>query len=127
MLTVHFKNKGNFDKTTKFLKNLKEKRFLQKLDRWGQLGIQALSSATPVDTGTTAASWSYEIHQSKGSTTLVWTNSNTNKGIPIALLIQYGHGTGNGGYVAGRDYINPAIQPVFDQIAKEAWEEVTFA
>jgi hypothetical protein len=96
------------------------------LDRWGQLGVQALSSATPVDTGTTAASWNYEIHQSKGSTTLVWTNSNTNKGIPIALLIQYGHGTGNGGYVAGRDYINPAIQPVFDQIAKEAWEEVTF-
>lgn len=125
MLKVRFKNTGDFEKTSKFLKSIKEKRFLKKLDVWGREGVEALSSATPVDTGVTAASWDYEIHYGKSSVELVWTNSNTNKGISIALLIQYGHGTGSGGYVQGRDYINPAMKPVFDKIAEEAWKEVT--
>lgn len=126
MLKVRFKNTGGFEKTSKFLKSIKEKRFLKKLDVWGREGVEALSSATPVDTGVTAASWDYEIHYGKSSVELVWTNSNTNKGISIALLIQYGHGTGSGGYVQGRDYINPAMKPVFDKIAEEAWKEVTY-
>lgn len=126
MLKVRFKNAGDFEKTSKFLKSIKEKRFLKKLDVWGREGVEALSSATPVDTGVTAASWDYEIHYGKSSVELVWTNSNTNKGISIALLIQYGHGTGSGGYVQGRDYINPAMKPVFDKIAEEAWKEVTY-
>lgn len=125
MLKVRFKSPGNFDKTNRFLKKLKEREFLKKLDEWGRMGVDALSSATPVDTGTTAASWSYEIHSSGNSTVIEWCNSNTNKGISIALLIQYGHGTASGGYVAGRDYINPAMKPVFDKIAEEAWKEVT--
>lgn len=126
MLKVRFKNSGDFEKTSKFLKGLQEKRFLKKLDVWGRQGVEALSSATPVDTGLTAASWDYEIHHSKGSVELVWTNSNTNKGVSIALLLQYGHGTGSGGYVQGRDYINPAMRPIFDKIAEEAWKEVTY-
>lgn len=126
MLKVRFKNTGDFEKTSKFLESIKEKRFLKKLDVWGREGVEALSSATPVDTGVTAASWDYEIHYGKSSVELVWTNSNTNKGISIALLIQYGHGTGSGGYVQGRDYINPAMKPIFDKIAEEAWKEVTY-
>lgn len=125
MLKVRFSNKGNFEKTNKFLRKIAEGNFLTKLDAWGRLGVEALSAATPVDTGTTAASWNYEIHKSRDSIILEWTNSNTNKGVPIALLIQYGHATGNGGYVQGRDYINPAMRPVFDKIAEEAWKEVT--
>lgn len=126
MLKVSFKNTGDFSKTNKFLKSLQEKRFLRKLDYWGRLGVEALSAATPVDTGTTAASWDYEIHHTKTGATLIWTNSNTNKGVSIALLIQYGHGTGSGGYVQGRDYINPAMKPIFDKIEEEAWKEVTY-
>ena len=87
--------------------------------------MAALSSATPVRTGLTANSWYYEIEHQNGSVSITFNNSNVNKGVPIAIILQYGHGTRNGGWVQGRDYINPAIQPVFDRIAKEAWEEVT--
>lgn len=94
------------------------------LNKYGQRGVEALSHATPVDTGKTAASWSYEIQESDNSIEIIWSNSNVNKGLNIAILLQYGHGTRNGGYVVGRDYINPALQPLFDELADKAWEEV---
>ena len=89
------------------------------------MGVDALAAATPVDTGKTAASWTYEIEKKNGSYSIVWLNTNVNKYVNIALILQYGHGTRNGGYVKGRDYINPAIQPIFDKIAEDAWREVT--
>ncbi len=95
------------------------------LDRYGREGVAALAAATPVDTGATAASWYYRIENQKGSVTISFYNSNIQNGVPIAIILQYGHGTGTGGWVQGRDYINPAIQPVFDKIAREAWREVT--
>lgn len=98
----------------------------QILDKYGREGVAILSSATPVDTGLTASSWSYEIRQNGKTTSLIFKNSNKTKtGIPIAILLQYGHGNGRGGYIQGRDYINPSIQPIFDKLADEAWREVT--
>lgn len=122
---IKITHKGNFSKTYKFLKRASQADFFSKLDAYGKEGVSALSAATPVDTGKTAASWNYEIHKEKGSVTITWTNSNVVNGISVALLIQYGHGTRNGAYVQGRDFINPAMQPIFDKIAKEAWREVT--
>lgn len=121
---IRFEQKGDFKKTTSFLKSMKERRFLSKLDRYGKEGVVALSSATPVNTGKTAASWYYEIEKTENSYSIVWKNSNVNNGVLIAVLIQYGHGTGWGGYVQGRDYINPAMRPIFDNIAESAWREV---
>jgi hypothetical protein len=108
-----------------FLNGLKNRDFLKHLDFYGRKGVAALSAATPVDTGKTAASWNYEIHYFREGVSMVWTNSNVNKGENIAILIQYGHGTRNGGFVQGRDYINPALRPIFDEIADSAWKEVT--
>jgi len=116
--------KGNYSKTQQWLNRLMNREYLNILDKYGQKGIDALSSATPRDTGLTAESWGYEIHHSESTTTLTWTNSNVNNGVPIALILQYGHGTGTGGYVQGRDYINPALRPIFDAMAEEAWKEV---
>lgn len=95
------------------------------LNKCGQEGVHALASATPVESGETANSWYYEVECSKTSSTITFLNSHVNKGVPIAIILQYGHGTGTGGWVQGRDYINPAIQPIFDRIADEAWREVT--
>lgn len=95
------------------------------LDKYGREGVAALASATPVDTGLTAKSWYYKIENKKGSVTISFLNSNIQNGVPIAIILQYGHGTGTGGWVEGRDYINPAIQPIFDRIVAEAWREVT--
>ena len=95
------------------------------LERYGQMGVDALSSATPVDSGVTASSWTFEIEQTSKGATISWLNSNVNQNVVIALILQYGHGTGTGGYVEGRDYINPAMRPVFDKIAEQAWKEVT--
>lgn len=125
--TIKFSYSGDLNKTRNFLKNLQQKRFLDKLDKYGQMGVEALRDATPKRTGTTANSWDYIIEDTGDSVTITWTNSNENRSIPIALLIQYGHGTGTGGWVAGVDYINPALKPIFDEIAKSAWEEVTKA
>lgn len=122
---IRFKQKGNFDKTETFLKRAKNGEFYKALDTYGKRGVKALSDATPTDTGKTAGSWDYEITRSKGSVTITWTNSNVNDGVNIAVLIQYGHGTRNGGYVRGRDFINPAIRPIFDEIADGVWKEVT--
>jgi hypothetical protein len=116
---------GDFSNTTNFFKKIMEASRLKTLEKYGEMGVRALSAATPVDTGKTANSWGYTIEQSDGMTAIHWTNSNVNKGVNIALILQYGHGTKNGGYVAGRDYINPAMQPLFDQIADMAWKEVS--
>lgn len=97
------------------------------LEKYASMGVSALASATPVDSGLTANCWSYEIETSGEDATIYWTNTNQNKGVYIAVILQFGHGTGTGGYVAGRDYINPAIRPVFDKIAEEAWMEVVNA
>lgn len=121
---VTFKHRGNFNNTEKFLNFVKSARYLNALDKYGRIGVDALASATPKDTGKTADSWDYEIVRTDTSTTISWLNTNENKGVPIAIILQYGHGTGTGGYVQGRDYINPAIQPVFDKIAEKAWSEV---
>lgn len=122
---IRFRQKGDFSKTTKFLERTKKRDYLRILDKYGRAGVAALASATPVDSGLTANSWSYEITYNNGRTTISFLNSNIQNGVPIAIILQYGHGTGTGGWVEGRDYINPAIQPIFDQIANDAWEEVT--
>ena len=122
---ITFRQKGDFSNLTHFLERAKEVVKLGDLDRYGREGVAALSSATPVQTGLTASSWYYEIEQRDGSATISFFNSNIQNGVPIAVILQYGHGTRNGGWVQGRDYINPAIQPIFDRIADEAWKEVT--
>jgi len=121
---ISFRQKGDFSKLTTYLERVKEKVKIGNLDKYGQEGVAALSSATPVRTGLTANSWYYKIEQSKDSVTLSFHNSNIQNGVPIAIILQYGHATRDGGWVEGRDYINPAIQPIFDRIAEEAWKEV---
>lgn len=121
---IVFRQKGDFSKATHFFERVKEAAKLGMLDKYGKAGVEALSSATPVETGLTASSWSYEIKHSNGSAVIEFHNLNINKGVPIAIILQYGHGTGTGGWVEGRDYINPAIQPVFDKIVEDAWKEV---
>ena len=123
MITIT--SKGDLSKTYIFLKKISSQKFLNKIKEYGEKGVEALSNATPVDTGKTAASWGYKVVTTNNSITITWTNSNVVKGVPIAIILQYGHGTRNGGWVEGRDYINPAIQPVFDEIKNEIWREVT--
>ena len=122
---IIIKHKGNFERTSKFLQRMSKVDILRILDKYGQAGVAALAAATPVDSGLTANSWGYEVSASGDTYAITWTNTNINKGVPIALILQYGHGTRNGGWVEGRDYINPAIQPIFDKIRDEAWREVT--
>lgn len=122
---ITFRQKGDFSKLTRYLTKVKAAAKVSVLDRFGKEGVAALSSATPKDSGLTSESWFYETEITNGSATISFHNSNVNKGVPIAIILQYGHGTNNGGYVQGRDYINPAIQPIFDKMAEEAWKEVT--
>lgn len=122
---IRFRQKGDFRKLNSFLERIKEILKRGELDKYGREGVKALSQSTPVDTGKTANSWYYNIERRNGSLTISFHNSNINDGVPIAVILQYGHGTKNGGWVQGRDYINPAIQPIFDKIADEAWKEVT--
>lgn len=122
---IKITSKGDFSKVMRYLERAKEIVRLGILDKYGKAGVEALRSATPVDTGLTASSWYYEIEHSPGSAKLSFHNSNINGYVNIALILQYGHGTGTGGWVEGRDYINPAIQPIFDELANEAWKEVT--
>ena len=124
---ISFRQKGDFSKLTRFLERAKNLVHLSDLDRYGREGVAALASATPVDTGKTAASWYYDIKINKESASITFNNSNIQNGVPIAIILQYGHGTRNGGWVEGRDYINPVIHPIFDKIAEEAWKEVTKA
>lgn len=122
MITI--RQKGDFSKLDRYFERLKEVVKMGDLDKYGREGVAALASATPKDTGKTADSWKYKIERSNGMTSISFYNTNVNKGSNIAILLQYGHGTRNGGYVQGRDYINPAIQPIFDKIAESAWKEV---
>ena len=122
---ISFRQKGDFSKLTKFLERVKESVKLGDLDKYGRAGVEALASATPVASGLTASSWYYEIENKNGSAKITFLNRNIQNGVPIAIILQYGHGTGTGGWVQGRDYINPAIQPIFDKIADDAWKEVT--
>lgn len=122
---ISFRHKGDFSKLSSFLEKAKEAVKIGDLDKYGKEGVNALASATPVDTGETARSWYYKIERKEGSVSINYLNSNIQSGVPIAVIIQYGHGTRNGGWVEGRDYINPAIRPIFDKIADNAWKEVT--
>ena len=122
---ISISQKGDFSKLTGFLERIKNVIKIGDLDKYGREGVAALSAATPKESGLTANSWYYEIERSKDSVAISFHNSNVNKGVPIAIILQYGHGTRNGGYVEGIDYINPAIQPLFNKIAEDAWEEVT--
>ncbi len=117
--------KGDFKKTNSLLRRIRKLDFENLLSQYGEQGVQALKSATPIDSGQTADAWDYEIVKGTDSITIYWTNSNENQGIQIAVILNYGHGTGNGGYVHGRHFISPAIRPIFDQIADAAWKEVT--
>lgn len=117
--------KGSFDRTKSFFNRMKNREYLRVLDRYGKLGVDALAQNTPKDSGKTAHSWNYEVDVSGDAATITWTNSNVNRGINIAVILDVGHGTGTGGYVRGRNYISPAIQPIFDHIAEAAWREVT--
>lgn len=122
---IGFKQKGDFSKITKSLQNMKIEKIVEILKSYGDEGVRALSTATPIDSGKTAASWYSKVEVNPTCAKLIFCNSNVNKGVNIAVILQYGHGTGTGGWVEGRDYINPAIQPIFDKIVKNAWGEVT--
>ena len=122
---ISFEHKGDFKKTLTFLERASRLSVDSVLHRYGREGVNALSQATPVNTGQTAGSWNYEIENVNGSYSIYWTNSNQTSGVPIVILLQYGHGTRGGGYVQGRDFINPAIKPIFDNIADKVWREVT--
>lgn len=125
MGVISFKHRGNFNNLDRFLKGASKLDLETILRPYGEEGVRALSNATPIDSGNTAGSWGYEIQRNRTSFSLIWTNSNFNNGVSIAILIQYGHGTRNGGYVQGRDYINPALQSVFDNLSNAVWQEVT--
>lgn len=122
---ITFTQKGSFKNTEEYLRHLKTADLFAVLDKYGSMGVAALSNATPKETGLTSESWYYDIEQRPGYYSIRWHNTHIVDGRPIAILLQYGHGTGTGGYVDGRDYINPAIRPIFDQMADEAWKEVT--
>lgn len=122
---ISFRHKGDFSITTKFLERIKKDVVSIDLDKYGRAGVEALAAATPIDSGKTASSWEYEIIKNKKSIVIRYYNTNVQNEVPIAVILQYGHATKNGGWVEGIDYINPAIQPIFDSIVKEAWGEVT--
>lgn len=124
MSMISFQSKGDFKNLEKMLRQSMGRSYRHVLEQYAQQGVEALSRATPKDTGKTAASWSYEIVEGDGVLSIHWTNSNINKGVNIALILQHGHGTGTGGYVQGIDYINPALKPIFDAMADAAWREV---
>lgn len=124
---IKFKHRGNFKKTERFFNAVKGEKYLNCLEQYGQEGVQALSALTPVDSGKTANSWTFEIERTDDRTIISWINTNVNDHVNIALILQYGHATGTGGYVKGIDYINPAMRPIFESIADRAWKEVTSA
>lgn len=123
MITIT--SKGDYSKLTRYLNRLKRVVHMDILNKYGKEGVNMLSAATPIESGRTANSWTYEVSYGKNSSSIMFSNTNINKGVPIAIILQYGHGTRNGGYVQGRDYINPAIQPIFDKMVDELWREVT--
>lgn len=122
---ISVKQSGNFKKTEKFLKKSFGRDYMGVLEKYAMQGVAALSAATPIDSGETATSWEYKIVKSDGKISIVWENLNVQKGVNIAIILQYGHATRNGGYVSGIDYINPALRPIFESMADSAWKEVT--
>lgn len=127
-MSIQITSTGSFTNTTKFLAFLQSGRIFDSLDTYAQRGVEALAAATPQDTGKTASSWSYTIEKSGGSYSIYWTNDDKDEdGTPIVILLQYGHGTGTGGYVQGRNFILPAIVPIFDQISNDVWKAVQSA
>lgn len=122
---IKFSQKGDFATTEKYLKKSFGRDYRNVLERYAIEGVKALSAATPIFTGETASSWYYEIEQKDGHLSIIWNNSHVHRGVNIALILQYGHATGNGGYVKGFDYINPALKPIFDKMADAAWKEVS--
>lgn len=124
---ISFSSSGELKRTQKFLTTLSKGNFYQALSRQGQMGVAALSAATPKESGRTAGMWTYTVSTGRGGAKITWSNGHVEDGVPIAIILQYGHGTRNGGYVAGRNYINPAMKPVFDKIAEDVWKVVTSA
>ena len=124
---ITFESKGDFKRTDSFLAKLLKRDIYSSLDKYGQQGVAALSSATPTESGLAASSWRYEVKREGRGYSITWLNSDVENGFPVAIMLQYGYGTGTGGYVQGRDYINPAIKPIFDKIAESVWKEVTSA
>jgi hypothetical protein len=122
---IRFRHRGNFNNTERFFNKAPKINYRNILEKYAISGVSALSSNTPIDSGLTKESWGYEIIVSPRYSSITWTNSNIVNNVPIAVILQYGHGTKNGGFVKGRDYINPAIKPIFDKIADEMWKEVT--
>lgn len=118
-------HKGDFKNLEKFMQKSLGRDYMSVLESYGQRGVQALSAATPIDTGLAASSWEYEIDRSSNGISIIWKNTDIENGVNVAILLQYGHGTRNGGYVVGQDYINPALQPIFEELAEAAWKEVT--
>lgn len=125
MGAIKIKVKGSFLKTHKYFESLLKVNNMTELDKYGKAGVEALRKATPKDTGKTADAWDYRVEKEKGLSKIIWFNTNENNGVNIAVILQYGHGTKNGGYVRGIDYINPAMQPIFQEIADKAWNEIT--
>lgn len=125
--TIKFTSRGSFNKTERFLAAVGKLDISKVLKNQGEAGVRALSAATPEDSGLAASSWDYEIRQNGRSVSIIWTNSDIESGFPVALMLQYGYGTGTGGYVQGRDYINPVMKPIFDEIADTVWKAVTSA
>ena len=124
-MKISFTSKGDFSKTIKFLNKVKNVKINDILSKYGKIGVNALTQATPKDSGVTSRSWNYKIEVNNDNASIVWYNTNVVKGVNIAVILQYGHGTRNGGWVEGRDYINPAMKPIFDKIADQVWKEVT--
>jgi len=124
---ITFESSGSFVNVDRFLERMAKEEILSALNQYAELGVSALASATPSKSGATANAWSCEVTSKRNNYTITWSNSNANDGVNVAVILQYGHGTGTGGYVQGRDYINPAIQPIFDKIADEVWKVVTSA
>lgn len=122
---IRITHKGDYSKVTRYFEKLIKRATIVALEKYGQMAVDALAAATPVRSGLTASSWHFEINKTGKGYSIDLYNSHVNKGVPIAIILQYGHGTGTGGWVEGRDYINPAIQPVFDKLASDAWKEVS--
>lgn len=122
---IKITQKGDWKKTDLFLEKIKSLFKTGIFDKYGKAGVDALRASTPIDSGETANSWSYSVSIGFSKVTISWENSRINQGVPIAIILQYGHGTGTGGYVQGRDYINPAMKRIFDNMANELWREVT--
>lgn len=122
---IKIRHRGNFNNLERFFNKISNKEYLNVLDKYGEIGVDALRKSTPVDSGATAESWTYEIEHTRDATKISFLNTNFNKGVNIAILLRYGHGTGTGGFVRGRNFIDPAIQPVFDEMAEALWKEVT--